>query len=668
MRLFPNEPTTKTPHNLRNLVADLGFRPTAWQSEAPPECYDTSLPPVGNSQDLQRVLALPTREPFVEGSLDTQALLQITHERYSRNMPSCMCRQIAPHRECIRELRPVQAWALYELGLKRGLLGAIGVGHGKTVIDLLAPLALPGCRKAVLLVPPGLVKQLISEYELLRQHFRVPGLVSHYAKESYTARLPNVPTLHIYPYSLLSRPDATEWFSDMEPDFIIADECHKLKNFETATTTRFMRYFTSDKGRAKDVRFAGWTGSLTDSDIKDYAHLATVALRADTPLPLNQQVLDEWSQAISAKGKDFVMRPPGALLKMCEPGEHIRDGFRRRLTETPGIVTTQSASVDVNMRILEKKPDVEIPPVIEEMLAKLRKTWQRPDGEELTDGLAVSRCAHELAAGLYNRWEFPRGEPVELITKWLEIRKMWNKAVRSKLGRREAHMDSPYHAEAAAMRAWGDMKPDPRKPEWKTPLWPMWRDIKEQVKPVTVPQRVHNYLVLDAIKWADANLGILWYAINDFGDWVTQESDRRIPKHGGGPKALDALLKERGDRPIACSIKAHGTGRDGLQRLYCNQLVAQPSSTAQDWEQLLGRLHRQGQKREVTTLFYRHTPELASFTDQSIRRAQYVQGTLGSQQKIITYKMAPSEDEGFDFLSDFSGGLSLPPELRDQDL
>jgi hypothetical protein len=59
----------------------------------------------------------------------------------------------------------------------------------------------------------------------------------------------------------------------------------------------------------------------------------------------------------------------------------------------------------------------------------------------------------------------------------------------------------------------------------------------------------------------------------------------------------------------------------------------------------LGRLHRQGQERDVVTLFYRHTAEMASYVDQALSRAAYVQATLGTQQKIIKYALDKEPEE-----------------------
>ena len=105
--------------------------------------------------------------------------------------------------------------------------------------------------------------------------------------------------------------------------------------------------------------------------------------------------------------------------------------------------------------------------------------------------------------------------------------------------------------------------------------------------------------------------------------------------HGGGSGAGVRIAAERGDRSIVASIRSHGTGRDGLQRLFCDQLVVQPPSSSSAWEQLLGRLHRIGQEAEIVRAsFYRHTVEMAAAVDQAMSRALYVESTIGASQKI----------------------------------
>jgi hypothetical protein len=691
---------------LGELIARPGYAPKDWQSAAPDTSYESTKIPVGDSDDLQRIKALPRREPVKLGSREAELLVKLVTKRYARQRSSCDCAAILdrfelPPRPCIKELNLTQAWALYEIERFDGLLGPIGVGHGKTILDLLAALAFHGCKKAVLLVPPGLVLQLIAEYEFVGEHFRMPTLVvwgnvklpGDVAPRQYYADKGNdVPTLHVFPYSRLSRPESTVKLQEIAPDLIICDEAHKLRHADTATTARVLRYFDLvEKMREKGatvfggeqfgitgVRCAAWSGSLTDSSLKDYAHLAYMTLRDGSPLPRDPDNVEDWSRALDpkvAKDKDgnnsdannpwSSAAPPGELFQLDDGrGGHISEVYHRRLVETPGVVATQTPAVAAELRIEEQRPTRAIPDSVAAALDHLRGFWQRPDGEELIDALTVARCARELACGFYYRWKFPpiNGVPqdIGLILEWLDIRKDFRKEMRWKLGKRVEHIDSPHLCELAAKRFHGDLKIPPRPedvsatewdyrhPQWDSVHWPAWRDIKGRVQPETEEVWLDDYLALDASEWAQTNTGIVWYESNAFGERVAKLSG--LTKHGGGPDAgkdLMRYLKETGGRKsIICSIKSHGTGRDGLQRYFYDQLIGQPPSSATTWEQLLGRLHRIGQPEPcVYARFYRHTPELADHVDKALARALYVQTTLGSAQKLRSGFQIPAHSQ-----------------------
>lgn len=618
-------------------------------------------PPVEWSEDLRRILALPRRNPPVAGTEEAKALVEVMTARFGRRNDNCRCRADF-NRDCIRRLMPVQAWSLYEIATMQGLLGSVSVGGGKTVIDLLAALAMPHCRLAVLLCPPGLVEQLIRDFRLVGQHFWMPHIVCHgridFATDSRWDCVPkDAPTLHVFPYSLLSQPAQAVWLETMKPDAIFADEVHSLGDLNSARTKRLLRYFREQPS----TRFAGWTGSLTDDSISEYAHLAAMALRFASPVPLDPEVVKEWGRALDAGNWTA---NPGALAQLCQPHEHVRDGFRRRLQESAGFVHTTGASSDAKLTIVERQ--VEVPASVAEVIATVRATWVRPDylayggspaegGEELVDQFALGRCLRELACGFFYRWKFPRGEPVTLIMEWLDKRRKWNRELREQLKLGIRHMDSPLLCARAAARAYGEqtvtivneygveetraVEPDPSLPVWPAQSWPAWRDIRDQVKPVSVAVRFNDFLVRDAATWAQEHRGIVWYDKREFGAWVAELSG--LPLYGGGPNGGGLLgengqIVEKGDRSIILSIKAHGTGRDGLQFLFNDQLFANPQSSAVGWEQTIGRLNRMHQRQpEVFGCVYMHTPELRRFVSKALQRAQYVMGTLGASQKLL---------------------------------
>jgi hypothetical protein len=625
---------------LESLTAKAGFAPHAWQSTAPDQGFKA---PVSDSEDLQRVLALPRRPPVTTDSERAAALVELMTARFARVNNACECRS-RWKRDCIKTLRPIQAIALYELGIAGGLVGAIGTGHGKSFLDMLSPLALQqtrGCETAVVLIPPKLVTQFISDYELLSQHFHVPSLVVH--GQSYVQLVEGAPTLHVLPYSRLSGEKYTTKLDEIAPDFIIADEFQNIANPDSVRTGRVLLYADSHE----ELRAVILSGSLSDDSINDYAHGSALSLKRGSPLPLKPDNVQDWARAIDPS--DWPA-PPGALLKLCDPGEHVQCGFHRRLVDTLGFIATQEPSIDAELCIEERRPPT-MPEEVAEALKALRDTWKRPDGEELVDALSVARCARELAAGFFLYWYFPKinGVPQSptKILEWLDARKEYRCEQREMLRDRGPHFDSPLLVTRAARRFHGDESYDeadrlarglPPLPVWGSRHWPRWRDTKETIKYETRTMRVHDYLARDAAEWAMMNRGIVWYRNPSFGRWISELSG--LPLYGVGGRELKTdkgAIVEDGTRSIVVSAETYGTGFDGLQPIFDDQLITQPMSSSVKWEQLLGRTFRIGQPSPVIRAsVYRHTPELSDAVDDALARAEYVQRTLGSPQKLLS--------------------------------
>src|SRR5690606_10506853 len=111
-------------------------------------------PAIKDSPDLRRVLALP-RRPQPSESMAVKLIERITGA-FAIHNDDCKCSTIRPNAECILKLRLSQAWALNEIYETNGVLGGIGVGHGKTLLGILAPLAIKNCKTALLLIPTNL--------------------------------------------------------------------------------------------------------------------------------------------------------------------------------------------------------------------------------------------------------------------------------------------------------------------------------------------------------------------------------------------------------------------------------------------------------------------------------------------------------------------------------
>jgi len=620
-RLAPASTTAPAKPALAARFAAPNVKPEAWQLPRAPihASLGRMRPEVEYSEELDRVLAIPRRPVRNLESPEALAFACEVTARFSRRNDRCTC--VRDGKRCLKDLRPAQAWALDEMSKVGGLLGPIGVGHGKTMLDILTPLAVPNVRLAVLLVPPGLVGQLAAEYVRISEHFRVPSLVL--PGGGGTIR-PGQPILHVVPYSRFSRPESTALLEQIAPDLIIADEAHKLRDKGTATTSRVLRYFAAHP----NTRLCAWSGTLTAKSIRDYAHLAAIALGEGSPLPLDPQVVESWSLALDPIEWRAGM---GALEALCQPGEDVRDGYRRRLHETVGVTGTKAAAVDASIILAERKPPP-MPRLLVQMLDHLRSAWERPDGEELVDILQVAKSARELACGFFYKWTFPRNESPQLIAEWFRLRQAWHKELREKLRHRTEHMDSPLLCAKAAIRAWEGY--DGPLPVWHAEAWRPWVGIRDKVQPVSVAEWVDDYLARDAAEWARKNRGVVWYLHDAFGRRVAELAG--LPLHEGGPDAEKRILAETGSRSVVASIKAHGTGRDGLQRLFARQLIANPPASGAEWEQLLGRLHRIGQdKDEVETDVYRHTPEMAEALDKALHQAKYIESTMATLQKLL---------------------------------
>lgn len=644
-------------------ILTLGSAPSSSLFVVPPS---NGKPVPEASPELTRILNLPRR---VIDEADKEAMVELMTGRLLLDPQpapgACRCQRPKPpsngscceagkwltpsgrdctehgfgRKRCIVRFKKAQAWALFEAGCVGGLLGSIGVGQGKTALDILIPMVIEGTRCAVLLVPPSLTAQVKTEYLIWREHWRVPNLILR--GTTAAPLVGGLPSVHLVAYSRLSRGEATVLLKEINPDLILSDEAHHLRHFEAARTARVQRRFSDHI----DTRFAAWSGSIVNRSIEDYAHLAAWALREKSPVPLDPDVVKNWSGAIDPPKVGESRAQVGALRVFMAGSDSLYDGFRRRLQETRGVICTEDAGIQASLYMHERDPGT-VPEKILDNLRDVRATWMRPDGEEIVESFALSRCLEQIACGFFYRWIFPRGEPRLLILEWLEARKEWRREVREKLKRREPHMDSPMLLARSAMRAYQVPAYAPAPGEESLPVWPAltwqrWAAVKDKVKYDTEAVWLDDFLARDATEWAlhGERPGIVWYMHRTFGMKVEELS--QLARHGGGPDSDARIKAEDGKRSIICSIKSHGEGRDGLQYLFERQLISNPpvskeTGDAKGWEQLLGRLHREGQEAdEIHTWTYRHTDEICEAWERARELAEYVAGTVGAYQKIL---------------------------------
>jgi len=560
-------------------------------------------PGVQKTPELARILCLPRRVLDLDkAAVDGRALLDLSplyvlNPGHCNEYPSCPVCIATPVR-----LWPAQSAALLEAERAWGLFGPIAVGFGKTLITLLLPDALQS-QRSVLLVPASVRNQLLTrDFASYGRHFKLPAGIS------------------VVSYEDLSSVKGANSLERLEPDLIIADEAHKLARYTAARTKRFCRYFKEHPG----TRFCAVSGTVTRRSLRDYAHLCELSLRAGSPLPARWSDLQEWADALDPGNEPI---PVGALRALAdrrhldgsdEERVAVRDGFRRRLVETSGVVATSESWEGASLVIAAVRPKT--PPVVDTALALLYATWQI-DGEEIEDPMRLAMVARQLASGFYYRWLWPEGVP---DVEWLDKRAAWHQAVRQTLKRSKEGLDSPLLVARAAARGGLD--------EAAQAAWGAWGTVKDRYDP-TPPTAVvwlHDFAVEAARAWAHVAVepSIVWYSSVAVGEAL----GKHLPHYGPGEDAGEA---DPASQPvILCSIRAQGTGKN-LQR-YAANLVLEPPSSGAAWEQLLGRTHRPGQQAdEVRFDVNMHVAELDRGMVGAVSDAIYVEETQGQRQKLL---------------------------------
>lgn len=595
---------------------------------------------------------------------------------------------------CIAVLNPVQAWTLREARVVGGILGFKGTGSGKTISGILAPLVFPDCKLAVIIIEPKQRVHYHSHYLRVREHFRVPTLTMDDNVTGYA--VPGTPPLHVIPYSKLSQKGSTDILDQRDPDVLIVDEAHRACG-NSAINRRIKRYLAK-KIRAREealmaglpvfaraVRLLDWSGTLEVKSVDDTQMLSSYSLGTGSPIPLDPNEAKMWSgvfdvsynpdrrsstakalQRAFGKGEWDVDSVANLLAE--GPEKAIREGFQKHRLYTPGVISASAS--DINAAIyFDKREPPPMPAEVKAALAQVRD-WQRPDGDELVEKTEQNSCARQVAGGFFFYWAFPKHPCackedrtasrstnwcVEccLIDDWYSVRTRINKELRSCLLRGEVHLDSRKLCEEAAERFWREPPYKGDLPKWDSEHWPTWRDIEKRVQyeervrwigsqenPV---DPVGYWLAKDAAAYAldyksrKGRPAIVWFQSTALGRKISELSG--LPYHAGGPGGEERLRAEKGDRSIICSIKANGSGTDGLQEKFADQLIVEiPASnaSAQGLEQVLARLHREGQRRDgINTFAYLHVTEHREALRKARAQAEFNEAMTGNKQKLL---------------------------------
>jgi hypothetical protein len=422
--------------------------------------------------------------------------------------------------------------------------------------------------------------------------------------------------LRIYSYEMLGREQSATFLDFMRPDFLILDEGHRAKNKRAGVTRRLVRYLRAHP----ETKVLVMSGTVLKRSIKDFAHLLTWTHKDGAPIPLEDSELEEWSLCLDEKINPLQRVHPGALLTLAAPGDQgrnalqtARKAFHRRLVETPGIVS--SAGDQVSCSLYLRGHVVEGNGETDRHFKTLRELWETPDGWALTQAVDVWRHSRELALGFHYVWDPRPPQP------WLNARRAWAKFVRDTLAHSRS-LDTELQV-ANACRA-GKL---PRGE------WDWWDGIRAtfQINPKAI---WHDRAALDwAAAWLEKEKGIAWCDHTFFARELSRLTG--VPYYGPQGKDLEGNpIESAKGRPAIASVAANATGRN-LQAWSKNLITSCPPS-ADTWEQLLGRTHRDGQEAdqvEVDVIF--SCLEHVEAWERALADARMAQDMLGQPQKLL---------------------------------
>ena len=513
-------------------------------------------------------------------------------------------------------LRPVQEQALAAIEMHRGLLGAIGVGHGKSYIALLAGTVLDADLSVVLVAPATLpvMQKVLADLE---------------------ARYYLCKTL-VVSWGVLSSPQGYEFLQSLDADkqkvAIIADEAHFARNPAAARTKRLMSWLHANP----QVPFVALSGTMTTRRLMDFAHLAERALGDKSPVPRRGPDLRCWDEVLANEARtpaDLASVKPLWQWATCTQGKPFstsgtslsRDtlallvqAFGERLRTAPGVVLTQDASCPASLYLVPEVSGGSEIAGLRKRAEEIAQTYRDPDGIELADDAEVVRTAKRLALGYYYRWAWPRGVDHE----WLERRQAWSRKCRWLIEEySQANFDSRALVEAEAAR-----RLDAGSQEGWVQTYARWVEVRDRAKPLQTTTWITDKAIAGIVQRACENSPcLIWYEEEAVANKLEDLGVRVLRAGDAVPDVAQTL---------ALSVRSHGAGLN-LQA-WSKQVFACVPANGTAWEQVLGRTHRLGQPQdEVWAWIPQWCSPLRSAFAQARRDAAWIETSTGNRQKLM---------------------------------
>lgn len=563
---------------------------------------------VQRGPEFRRIAALPWRP------VPRQAELDALVSTLTRALRTPWGRQV---------LRPKQALACAELVRCRGGFFPLMPGAGKTLITYLAPTLLRAVRP-LLILPKGLVQETEDKFRDLHEHWIGPA-PGAYRMESY---------------AFLSHPnqgvkaEQDEFLARYQPDLIVLDEAHKSKDPQSVAHKRLRRYRQANPGAA----FVALTGTPAKSGLENYAAIMEwcLPLGCPAPTPDHYVELQDWIGAIDDKVPDRI--GAGALLDFCSPEDRAyaalgpahelrsaRRGFKRRLTCTPGVVSSLGEPfLDVPLTIEPYWP-ARYDATKEPLFKKLRTLALTPTDDPVPDGMQEWSTARELALDLHYRWDPPAP------SAWRDRRRECFTWARKAITHTRVRGVDSWATLVRAVEA-GQIKDDGLIARWL------------EIEPTFVPNPVPVWHSTEALDSAAAWLrehprGVVWCEHRFFAQRLADTTGLPyFAEHGIDAKTgLFVLSRDNYTPsipgPCILSWRSNGEGRN-LQ-WWRDQLFLTFPQDPVAAEQTIARLHRPGQTDPVRVYVWIGCYELAAGYWIARESARAIEDREGGAQRIL---------------------------------
>jgi hypothetical protein len=295
-----------------------------------------------------------------------------------------------------------------------------------------------------------------------------------------------------------------------------------------------------------------------------------------------------------------------------------------------GVVATLDNNLPVGLNIYRDSLSVKLSETVKLGIDRLQKYGVKLNGDEIESPAEIAREIKTLLCGYYLEWNF-EAKP-ECTRDWYEARQKWAKACRQFLSL-EPEFVSQEHKQLVSPALLVEACSNGVFPsEELKDAYAVWKNYKHISPPPTrclwINAQLQNLInVVSAL----ANIQtIVWVNSPYLGDALSLYTG--LPFFGANNP--DNPENAGGNQSIICSMDMHGTGKN-LQQFSENVFVNCPSS-AQKWEQLLGRTHRPGQQKDtVECVVLQHHEVLKRSFNNAIEQAKYLQDTTGNQQKLL---------------------------------